>query len=118
MKMTRTGILFSSLPSLLMLVLFYSLAVHMYQSLGGWPSSIGEAGFPRPLVTHADIAVNFFIVLLLSTLFAVPVAIFVCLIVRRWRPLILYLALYAVLFFLGWGFMQLAPKPFLNWWWD
>jgi hypothetical protein len=100
-----------------MLVLFYSLAVHMYRSLGAWPS-IGEEGFPRLLVVHADIAVNFFIILLLFTLFAVPVAIFVCAFVRRWRHLILYLGLYAALFFLGWGLMQLAPKPFLNWWWD
>ena len=28
-------------PAVVMLALFYSLAVHMHQSLGAWPSSIG-----------------------------------------------------------------------------
>jgi len=117
MKMTRTGILFSSLPSLLMLVLFYSLAVHMYQSLGGWPSSIGETGFPRLLVAHAHFTQDWFGVSLLSAVLGAPAAIFICLIIRRYH-FIPYVVLYAVVFFLGWGLMQLAPKPFLNWWWD
>jgi hypothetical protein len=90
----------------------------MRQSLSGWPSSIGEAGFPRLLVTHADITVNFFKVSFLSAFFAVPVAVFVCFIIRRWRYLIPYLALYGMLFFVCWGMMQLAPEPFLNWWRD
>ena len=118
MKISRVGIFCSAVPNVLLIGLFYSLAIHMWQTLGGWPSSIGEAGFSRLLVAHADIAGNFFIILFLSTLFAVPVAIFVCAFVRRWRHLILYLALYAALFLLGWGLMQLAPKPFLGWWWD
>jgi hypothetical protein len=117
MKISRPGMLYSALPNLVLLFLFYSLAVHMWQALGGWPSSIGDAGFPRSLVTHGKIAWNYFTLSLLATLFAVPVAILVCLVIRRWR-LIFYFALYAMLFFACWGLMQLAPKAFLNWWWD
>jgi hypothetical protein len=40
------------LPTLVMLGLFYSLAVHMHQSLDGWPRSIGEDGFPASLLTQ------------------------------------------------------------------
>jgi hypothetical protein len=118
MKISRAGILYSALPNLILLVLFYSLAVHMWQALGGWPRSIGEEGFPNLLVSHAHITQGFFGVLLLSALFAAPIAIFLCLIVRRWHFLVPYFALYAFLFFACWGLMQLAPKAFLNWWWD
>jgi hypothetical protein len=55
-----TGIVVSALPSFLTFGLFYSLAVHMRQSLGAWLSSIGECGFPPLLVTHAAVTVNFF----------------------------------------------------------
>jgi hypothetical protein len=49
-RLSRTGIIFSGSPSFIMLVLFYSLAVHMHRSLGEWPASIGERGFPAALI--------------------------------------------------------------------
>ena len=118
MKVSGVGILYSALPNLILLVLFYSLAIHMWQALGGWPHSIGEAGFPPLLVSHAHVTENVFYALFLLTLFAAPIAIFLCLIVRRWRFLVPYFGLHALLFFACWGLMQLAPKPFLDWWWD
>src|SRR4051812_21792836 len=118
MKSSRTGILISTLPGFLMLILFYSLALHMRRSLGGWPHSIGEAGFPPSLVTHANITMYCFIILLLVAIFIAPAAAIVCLSVRRWRHLAPCFALFAVLFFLCWCLMQLAPEPFLYWWRD
>ena len=118
MRASRTGIMLSALPSLIMLGLFYSLAIHMYRSLGGWPASIGERGFPPSLLTHADVTVLYFSVLFLSSVYLIPAAIVVCLFVQRWRPFIPYFALYAVLFFVGWGCMHFAPEPFLYWWRD
>jgi hypothetical protein len=118
LKLSRTAALVSAAPSVLLLALFYSLAFHMRRTLGAWPKSIGEQGFPPLLVIHAGITVDFFIALALSTLFAVPIAIFVCLLVRRWECCVRYLALYAALFFAAWGLMQLAPEPFLYWWRD
>jgi multisubunit Na+/H+ antiporter MnhB subunit len=71
-------------PALVMLGLFYSLAAHMHQSLGAWPSSIGERGFPESLITHAYIATNYFAILLFVSIFAWPVVFLLCLLNRRW----------------------------------
>ena len=101
-----------------MLGLFYSLAFHMRQSLGGWPTSIGERGFPPSLLAHANITVLCFEALFLSMLFLVPAAIAVRLLVERWRRFVPYLALYSVLFLICWGCMQFAPEQFLYWWRD
>ena len=118
MNISRTGLVIASLPSVLSLGLFYSLAAHMHRSLGSWPASIGERGFPPFLATHAGATVDYFVVLQLSSVFVVPAMIIVCLIVPRWRHWAPYLALYVALFFVCWGLMQLAPEPFLNWWRD
>ncbi len=101
-----------------MLGLFYSLALHMYRSLGGWPTSIGERGFPASLVAHANITMYFFIALIWFGMFALPVAILVCLLRQPWRRFVPYFALYALAFLVCWGLMQLAPEPFLYWWRD
>jgi len=106
------------LPALAMLGLFYSLAVHMHQSLGGWPTSIGERGFASSLITHAGIATGYFSILLLVSLFAWPVALLLCAVVRRWRRGIFYLGVYALSCLVCFGAMLLAPSQFLNWWWD
>ena len=117
-KQSRNGFIAAVLPALLMLSLFYSLALHMHQSLGAWPTSIGERGFPAPLVTHGSIAVNYFGVLVLVSIFAWPVAFLVCSLVRRWRVCLYYLGVYALACLLCFGAMLLAPSQFLNWWWD
>jgi hypothetical protein len=106
------------LPALVMLGLFYSLAIHMHHSLGGWPSSIGMHGFPPPLITHAEIASQYFSVLLLICIFLWPVGIALSALIRRWRGALLYLGVFAVSFSLSLGATLLAPSEFLYWWWD
>lgn len=101
-----------------MLVLFYSLAFHMYRTLGRWPSSIGETGFPRPLVWHGRIAGFDFYISLLFCLFLAPAATAVCLAVPRWRYFALYFGIFIISCLACWGIMQLAPEAFLNWWRD
>jgi hypothetical protein len=93
MKASRTGIVASVLPGFLMLVLFYSLAIHMRLSLGMWPNSIGENGFSRGLLTHTQITVIYFEILILMTIFSLPVAILACLLIPEWRRIVPYLAL-------------------------
>ena len=118
MSTSRTGITIAALPGLLMLALFYSLALHMHQSLGGWPTSIGERGFPPALVVHCAITVNVFMVLFLS-LFVLPIPILVCLFVERWRRFVIYFAVYAGAFLLCFALTQFAaPAQFLYWWRD
>jgi hypothetical protein len=101
-----------------MLGLFYSLAFHMHRSLGGWPASIGERGFPSSLVAHANVTVYFFVALICFGVFVWPLATAVCLLVPRWRRVVPYLAVYALLSLCCWGLMQLAPAQFLYWWRD
>lgn len=118
MRVSRTGIIASVLPSVLMLGLFYSLALHMYQSLGAWPRSIGEEGFPPLLLAHANITTTYFMVLFPFCLFILPSAILVLSLVPTWRRFIPYFALCGLMFIVCWGLMQLAPDPFLYWWRD
>src|SRR5262245_16418166 len=113
MKISRLGIVVSSAPGLLLLGSFYSLAFHMHQSLGSWPRSIGDFGFSRLLVVHAEITNAIFGVLLLSSVFLAPGAIAVCLATPRWRRNAGYFLLYMVMFFTCWGLMELAPSQFL-----
>src|SRR6266446_2452428 len=101
-RQSRVAVAAAALPALLMLALFYSLAIHMRQSLGAWPTSIGERGFPPLLVTHATITVDFFMAVLLASISVFPVAIVVCLLVQRWRRCVPYLALYVAMFFVCW----------------
>ena len=101
-----------------MLGLFYTLALHMDRSLGGWPTSIGERGFPASLVAHANITMYFFIALIWFGVFVLPVAILVYLLRQPWRHFAPYFVLYALAFLVCWGLMQLAPEPFLIWWRD
>ncbi len=118
MKPTRVGMLISALPSLFMLGLFYSLAIHMRIALGGWPKSIGNNGFPDALDFQAGLAGTLCLSMFWLSLFTVAPAILVCLIVAPWRRLAVYFGLHAVFFSLCWGLMLLAPSPFLYWWWD
>src|SRR5687767_7855710 len=71
------------LPPAAMLALFYSLSAHMYCALGAWPTSLGVAGFPEPLATHASIAQFCFGFVLASTLFVLPVVALLCWFVPR-----------------------------------
>ncbi|HEV8713849.1 MAG TPA: hypothetical protein VGX03_13615 [Candidatus Binatia bacterium] len=102
----------------IMLGLFYSLVIHMRQSLGAWPTSIGDRGFPATLITHGHVAWVYCAALLLVSMFVLPAGILVCLPVVRWRRFVPYFALCALLYLVCWGFMLLASSPFLNWWWD
>lgn len=101
-----------------MIGLFYSLAFHMYRSLGGWPTGIGERGFPRFLAVHAALATNYCIGFIMLSVFAVPVAALVCAVVPRWRGFLPYIGVYFVALAACWGAVHLAPAQYLDWWRD
>ena len=115
---SRWGVAAAALHPLTSVGLFYSLAVHMHRSLGGWPETYGEAGFPEELVQHYQLASSSCWWMLLVTIFGVPVALVVCALAPRLRPGVRYVALYGVMSMVAFVVMQLAPGPFLNWWWD
>lgn len=112
----KAGLILAS-PSLLLLVIFYALAMHMYLSLGKWPYAIGKEGFSGPLTVHADVTMMCFYVLFMLTVFVWPVLFFLS-ILCGWRPFTNYLGIHALSFAMCFGAMLLAPEPFLNWWWD
>ena len=115
---SRWGVAAAALHPLTSIGLFYSLAVHMHRSLGGWPKENGEDGFPPELVEHSHLAGTSFGSMLLVTIFVVPVAMPLCALVPQLGPGVRYVALYGVLSLIAFGLMQLAPGPFLEWWWD
>jgi hypothetical protein len=117
MKYSRKGMVASVLPGILLLLLFYSIAIHMRLSLGTWAASIGEDGFSRLLSWHAALTVDYFSLFFLSFL-ASPVVIVPCLMKEKWRGAVPYFALFALSFLLSWALMQFAPGQFLSWWRD
>jgi len=117
-KISRKARILIALPSLIMLGLFYSLAVHMHQTLGKWPETIGNRGFPKDLLWHASVAGNVFGWLLMFTVLALPVVFLASVGVKKWRGVIPYLSAHAISFGICVALMFLAPSRFLNWWWD
>jgi len=117
-QLSLKGALVAVLPSLVALALYYSLAVHMYLSLGRWPDSIGDEGFSAALSLHAKTQFWCTIVLVMTSVCLWPLAMVACAAIPKTRRLIPYLAIFAVALVACYGLMQLAPKPFLNWWLD
>ncbi len=114
----RLALAASAFHPLLFLGLFYSLALHMHRRLDGWPRRIGFGDWPEGLVVHAKVAQVSFGALLLGGLFVWPVAVFVCACVPGLRPGLRALGVYALVSVAAVALMQLAPEPFLYWWWD
>ena len=99
------------------LALFFSLALHMHRSLGGWPEAIGTSGFPEQLLLHDSITTQAFALLLLALL-VTPAALLVCSTSPRLRQTLSPLATFAIAGVVAVGLTRLAPEPFLYWWWD
>jgi hypothetical protein len=89
----------------------------MHRALGGWPTSIGEDGFPPALVTHSRIAWNTFGLVLLGLMVS-PAAILLCLLVKRWRRFAVYFAVYGGVILVCFALMLFAPAQYLAWWRD
>jgi hypothetical protein len=117
-KQSYIALTVAILPALLMLALFYSLAIHLHHYLGAWPTSIGDRGFPQALRTHEWIAESYFMILLLFTVFGWPLAYALCAAIRRWRVSLYYLGVYAFSCLVCFGATWFAPSQFWDWWWD
>ena len=111
-------VVFSMIPAIVLVGTFYTLAIHMYLSLGGWPGNIGNAGFSLALNLHVEIAQNCFWLPSLVLFVTWPIAVVVFAVVRRWQAGIHYLGIVAISWTLGFGLTQIGPDGFLDWWWD
>jgi hypothetical protein len=116
-KSSIAGMAGAILPGVLMLVLFYSLAVHMHLALGKWPPHRGDEGFPSVLIFHGFLARSLFLLLLLVAFFVWPPAFLVCLLVRSTRPYAYYLGWFGVVTIVCYLLAYLAPGDFLDWVW-
>ncbi len=99
------------------LVLFFTLALHMHRSLGGWPETIGNRGFPEGLLQHESAAFTAFGILVVGLLLS-PVALLLCAAAPRLRSGLSPIATYAAASIAALLLTNLAPDPFLYWWWD
>ena len=105
-------------PWLLGLGLYWSLAIHMYLSLGSWPEMIGTSGFPPALLLHAEIQSNYLAVLSLFTIFVCPVMFLLCLFIERLKKMVIYPSLQILGMLLFLLQIVLAPEGYRYWWWD
>ena len=117
-NLSTKGAVFAALPPLIVLVLFYSLAVHMYLSLGQWPHSIGYRDFSPALILHGKFQFWCVMLVVAMSIYLWPVAAIASAAIPRARRLLPYLAIFALAVLACYGFMQLAPEPFLTWWRD
>jgi hypothetical protein len=118
MKPINNNLFLSTIPGLLMIGLFYSLALHLFHSQGQWPESIGTQGFPPLLVAHAKLATTYFLILYIATIYTSPGLFIMLFLVKSLRAYLPYLMIHIATFALCYGCMLLAPPAFLTWWWD
>lgn len=114
---SRRRLALLTLPGLLALVSFYSLAVHMHIRLSGWPERIGTDGFPPDLITHHDISNGFIAIALLLAL-VMPAVLTLFALVPQLRSRMIYPAFCGTAYWLCLSLTALAPAGFLQWWWD
>ena len=86
----------SMIPAVVLAGAFYTLAIHMYLSLGGWPGNIGNAGFSSALKLHVEIAQHCFWLPALVLFVTWPIAVVVFAVVRRWQTGIHHLGIVAI----------------------
>lgn len=115
---SKAVIWLATLPAMVTLVLFYSLALHMYVSLGGWPEVLGERGFSRALTAHANTAFMMFTAMFFTGIFVWPFVFPICVLVKPLRPFSYYLAAFQASNVICLVLMQLGPSKFVWWWWD
>ena len=106
------------LPYTLAVILFYTVAIHMYNALGGWPESNGTRGFPETLLFHINIQSVYLSYLLGFTVFLIPIIILICFFVERWRFLIKYLSIQIIGLIVFFIQIFLAPHEHGYWFWD
>lgn len=112
------GLALTALHPLVVLASFYSLALHLHLRLGGWPTQLGEEGFPSTLVLHTSVAQLAFVSLLLGLFVLFPLAGLAAVFLPGARRALSYAVPYALLSAAVLLAMNLAPEPFLYWWWD
>ena len=118
LKERKWTFIIAVMPWSLALGLFWSLAIHLYLRIGGWPEMGGTRGFSSVLLLHANIHYNYLMFLSLLTLFVCPVMFLLCLFIERLKKMIIYPSMQilgGLLFLLQ---MLFAPNGYTDWVWS
>ncbi len=107
----------TTLPGLLVLAAFYSLAIHMHVRLQGWPDFYGSDGLPQQLVAHAD-ATHWVVFTGVLAALGMPMVLALFAAVPQLRAKMIYPALSGAACWTGLLLTALAPAGFQRWWWD
>ncbi len=115
---SRRNFLISILPTLINILLIFSLVVHMNYSIDGSPKVIGNAGFSQLLNVHAKITTMYWYILFMLSTFLVPFLILLSLVLKILKSYSVLISIYNLSFLISLLLMILLPSDFLNWWWD
>jgi len=116
-RQSKSTRLFLLLPGLINLAAFYSLALHMYLSLGDWPP-IGTDGFPDALLLHDTLVSYPFTISLFFPLILFGPLWILFYLIKPLKPWLDKLAAFGVSCVVSTVLTQFAPSGFLNWFWD
>ena len=115
-SLTRWGFFWAIALPTSWVLLYYAFIAHVWFSLGRWPR-FGEQLNGRLLAVHHE-ACRYLMGALVASLYVAPIVLFVCLFLRKWRPVSIYALCYGGAVGLAWGALFLAPHSFLNWLFD
>ena len=116
-RQSKSTLLVLCLPGLINLAAFYSLALHMYLSLGDWPP-IGTDGFPDALLLHDTLVSYPFTISLFFPLILFGPLWILFYLIKPLKPWLDKLAAFGVSCVVSTVLTQFAPSGFLNWFWD
>ena len=118
--MSKWHILGACFLPLLSGILFWSLALHMHTHFNGWPEQIGDNGFPWALKQHANIQEFLFSCTFGVAFVVAPLLALIFSLTPKLRPLLDYLRVFYLAFsLLALSlFAGIAPKGYLDWFWD
>ena len=114
----RSIMLMAFVPAATFVLAITTLAIHMRVALGGWPGTIGNAGLQSALDIHAEIAMWIFGLLVIGTVWGLPIAALIVAAIRPARDAIFPISLCGLANLAAIGMMLLLPHAFLSWWWD
>jgi hypothetical protein len=117
LRQSKSTLLFLLLPGLINLAAFYSLALHMYLSLGDWPG-IGTDGFPEALLLHNKLVSYLFTISLFFPLILFGPLWILFYLIKPLKPWLDKLAAFGISCVVSALLTQLAPSGFLYWFWD
>ena len=117
LKERKRTFIIAVMPWSFALGLYWSLAIHLRLSFGGWPEMYGTTA-PPALLLHANIQYNYLMFLSLLTLFVCPVMFLLCLLIKRLKKLVIYPSMQilgGILFILQ---MLFTPNGYTDWLWS